>query len=1026
MPPVVAAVGAAAISYGTGATILGLTALQSALVIGAANLAIGYASMALAPKPKGQSQPVRQLSDRTILVRQPISSGKIHFGRLRVSGVQTMLESTGAGNSVLHSLVTLSINSFEAMDELWLNDEQVTLGAYDPTTGYAVGGKYAGYLKVWFGNGTPAGDADLLAAITAGVGSDIWSADHKQTGCAKLYMQFTWNADKYPSGAPNPTVVARCENGIIDPRVSGSPTYTGWTDNPFLCIARYLTLGKEWGGYGDNWSKINEASLIAAANACDEIASRKAVSVTFTASTDDTLTVADKSAALRTGTRLTVSTSGGLPGGLSAATNYFWIATGELTGKLATSLDNARAASAINITSSGTGTQTLTVNGEPRYTLNGTVDTEAEPESILRAMLSSAAGQLYRRDGQWHFEAGVWSASTRTLDQDDLVSAWRVTWFREPRDVYNGVKGTFVDPDSSWQPTDFPARSRASYLALDQGVRSWKDIDLQYTTSPSMAQRIASVDLERNRRQISTSWTCKLTALDVVAGDVVTLDWPRYGWEKTFQVGSIKPELTQDDDGQPVLNITLGLNELDANVFAWTPADDEEAFTASPRSNLPSAGTVSPPTGLTLSSGNTALFLRSDGSVWARIKVSWTQPDDAFVISGGRFIIETKGPLGGSPEPDWVPAGPPIDGDKTEAFILDCKDGESYSVRIKAINYVGAKSDWVEATHAVIGKTDPPSNVTGFSAQQNGEVVTFSWQQVPDLDLAGYEIRYMSAPFSWDDAIVLTSVTRGTLVTNTGLPPGPWTIGIKARDTSENYSTTATTFDITVINTYDIVAGAEQSPRWEGIFTNCLRHDVSGAVVPDSTALASAMTDAELWDEFNAYPVAYFSYQALEIDLGFDAQVRAYSTRAAALGPGVSSGVADPQFEIDYRVNADAYDGFEPWAVGTIVARYIKARASITTATGLAYLHQFEPVADVLERDDEGAENVSVAAGGTAITFVNRFHSLPNVQATAQASGGAARFATYESLSVTGFTARVFDAAGNDIGGSINWKAIGA
>ncbi len=68
-------------------------------------------------------------------------------------------------------------------------------------------------------------------------------------------------------------------------------------------------------------------------------------------------------------TKLQVSTSGTLPGGLSAATNYWTIPiTGsDVTCKLATSYANAIAGTAIDITTTGTGTQTINTL-LPRYT----------------------------------------------------------------------------------------------------------------------------------------------------------------------------------------------------------------------------------------------------------------------------------------------------------------------------------------------------------------------------------------------------------------------------------------------------------------------------------------------------------------------------------------------------------------------------------------------------------------------------------------------------------------------------------
>jgi hypothetical protein len=81
---------------------------------------------------------------------------------------------------------------------------------------------------------------------------------------------------------------------------------------------------------------------------------------TFTAnSTTDIFSKATHG--MKTGLKVQVSNSGGaLPSGLSAATDYFVIYVAAGTFKLATSLVNAQAGTAIDISDNGTGTQTIT------------------------------------------------------------------------------------------------------------------------------------------------------------------------------------------------------------------------------------------------------------------------------------------------------------------------------------------------------------------------------------------------------------------------------------------------------------------------------------------------------------------------------------------------------------------------------------------------------------------------------------------------------------------------------------------
>ena len=92
---------------------------------------------------------------------------------------------------------------------------------------------------------------------------------------------------------------------------------------------------------------------------------------TFTA--DDTTdictwtSVANIPSNVLTGTRVRLTTTTTLPAGLATATDYYVIKVSDTTFKLATSFNNATAGTAINITSTGTGTHTVTWL-LPRYT----------------------------------------------------------------------------------------------------------------------------------------------------------------------------------------------------------------------------------------------------------------------------------------------------------------------------------------------------------------------------------------------------------------------------------------------------------------------------------------------------------------------------------------------------------------------------------------------------------------------------------------------------------------------------------
>ena len=739
---------------------------------------------------------------------------------------------------------------------------------------------------------------------------------------------------------------------------------------------------------------------------------------TFTAATSDLITIATKIKDLLTGDGVEVSTTGTLPTGLSASTTYYYIRVTDTTGKLATTRLNALASTAIDIAGVGSGTHSIERTVEPRYSCNGTFETNRTPRDILGQLLTSLHGSLVYQNGQWNIYSGVYRSPTITIDEGDLVAPLKIQTKITRRELANGVKGVVVSPSDNYQPTDFPAVTNATYLVEDQSERLWKDMDLQFTVSPSMAQRIGKVQLEQIRQQITVNLVTNLTGLRIQAGDTISLTNSRMGWAaKVFDVVDWSMTTQNDGDGNPALVCAMKLRETASAVYDWE-GGEETVRDLAPNTTLPSVQNPTLPTGLTLTSGTSDLLAPTDGTVISRVKIAWVDSVDSFSLG---YEIQFKK----NADSDWIPLGYNISQGLQLAYLAPVDDGVSYDVRIRTINTVGVKgTTWLtESAHTVIGKTAVPADVLNFSAQQNGNLTTFKWDQVADVDLAGYEIRYgAQSGFTWANATVITSVTRGTLVTNGAVPPGTWRLAVKAFDTSGNQSATEDTSDLTITNSNNIINTKQEHPRWAGTFTRCHLHDVSCSVVPNSTSLASD-NNFDIFDEFCEDAETDFNFEGAEYDISFDLLVRVWSEIIAQLGPG-ESGVSAPIFQIDYKLAAGAYDGFEVFDAGTVTARYVKTQAKINTVTGKAAILKFERTIDVQERTESASGAVIAAAGGSAITFTSQFNTAPSINVTPQGTG--ALFAVISAISGTGFTVQVFNDSGTDVGGVCDWQAIGA
>jgi hypothetical protein len=650
---------------------------------------------------------------------------------------------------------------------------------------------------------------------------------------------------------------------------------------------------------------------------------------------------------------------------------------------------------------------------QKRYTCDGSFQVDQKPAAIMEDLLTASAGAAVYQQGTFRGYAGAPTAATGTLDESDLRGKIDVTPRPSRSESFNAIRGTFVDADDAKAPyslTDFPPITNATFESQDGGERVFNEIELPFTTNKTRAQRLANLYLHRARQGITVRFPAKLTKLDIATWDVVTVSIARLGWaNKEFRV----LEWALAEDG----GVDLTLQEEAAAVYDFDPAD-EIVLDPAPDTNLPDPFTAVAPTGLTLVSGTSALFLKADGTVVSRIKASWTASADTFVKN---YEVQFR-PSNESPTPDWQPATPP--GGQTSTFVWDVEDGLAYDVRVRAVNTLAVTSAWTTAAgHVVVGKTTAPAEVTGFTAAQNGNAMNFRWTQVSDVDLAGYEIRFNPrGTATWADATPLTEVTRGTAITNAQVPPGDWTFLIKARDTSGNESANAAATDAKMETAdFDIILQDEQAPRWLGPVSGFVKHH-TGALVPDSQNLASD-DGFETFDLFVPNPVASATYEAPVFDVDFDDTVRVWADVISALGPGETLGVADPALEIDYRKDAGAFDGFEPWAIGNIEARFVKLRINLDTAKGVAKVTGFKPTVDLIERT-EGAKAATVAAGGQAIAFARAFHAAPRVAATVD--GTSALIATKENVTTTGFTAHVFNTGGTDVGGTLDWQATGA
>jgi hypothetical protein len=467
---------------------------------------------------------------------------------------------------------------------------------------------------------------------------------------------------------------------------------------------------------------------------------------------------------------------------------------------------------------------------EPRYTCNGIITTSESPKDVIRKLLTALDGKLIRTGGKWRLLAASYQAPTLTLTEDDLEGPVKVVTRLGRRELFNSIKGVFVSPDSKWQPIDLPPLQSATFIAQDQDEVLWSDINLPFTTSSSMAQRLMKIALLKARQQISVALTCKLTTFRVLSGDNIMLTLPRFGWtSKVFEVKNWKFSIRNDD--MPRLGVDLVLRETAAAVYDWN-SSEEDPIDPAPDTGFPDATTVEPPGAPVITE---VLYVTLDGvTVKAKAVLDWAASPDAFLDD---YQVEWKLSTSGT----WMVAGRT---DTNTFEILDVAPG-TYDFRVKAINVLGVSSEYATTPFVdFLGVSAPPGSPTGLTLQKMGGIAILRWDVATDIDvLVGGQVLFRhdqdQATPTWETSVSIGDFTAGSANVAI-LPLKPGTYLMKFQDQSGVVSTTAATVstDGATILEYGNFSSIAEEPDFDGVHVN--------TVSPDTVLKLAA---AGLWDD---------------------------------------------------------------------------------------------------------------------------------------------------------------------------------
>jgi hypothetical protein len=676
------------------------------------------------------------------------------------------------------------------------------------------------------------------------------------------------------------------------------------------------------------------------------------------------------------------------------------------------------------------------------FETNAVIDSEKKVLENVRELLVPMRAIFNYTQGKYKIIIEGSGSSQLLLTKDNVVSEVKLQG-ESKSEKYNRVIGTFTNPEKDYQsdtvsfpPFDDSALpvedQHATMLSDDNNTLLERSFDMLQVTSPYQAEEICENILKRSRNNLKAEVTVTSEALNLSIGDIVTATYDTAGFSaKPFRVMSLA--INSDS------TVTLGLEEHQDNFYTWE--EKSEAPTIAD-TILPNPFSVTAPVSVTL---DDQLIEYSDGVVITALDVTIGASLDNFV---DYYQVEYKL----STDTDYL-----IAGQVTGLFhrILNVVDGLIYNVRVKAFNTLGVSSTYTSATRTIIGGIAPPSDVTDFSCNIIGGDAHLSWQQITDLDLAYYQIRYstQTSGVSWANSVSLVEkVARPA--TSVTVPARVGSYLIKAVDKNGNFSSNETIIEtnVSAIGNYNAVATQTESPTFTGTKTNVIVSD--GTLRLDSSELFdSAIGDFDdATSFFDSGVTAYDLYSegtylfSTPIDIG-----AVYTSRVTASITQTSDNLDDlfdartgnfddaqSNFDGDTPANSNAhieialsndnitYTSFRNFVVGDYTARYYKFRVTLRSfdLASTPVISALSVSIDMPDRIFSGNDIVS-GTGTYNVVFTLPFYSNSYAVGITAQGLNTGDFFTISNKTVNGFDVAFKNSASTGVTKTFDYLAKG-
>ena len=671
------------------------------------------------------------------------------------------------------------------------------------------------------------------------------------------------------------------------------------------------------------------------------------------------------------------------------------------------------------------------------------VDTSRKAINNVKEFVKGSRSYLNFSSGKYNILVESTGSASITLTEDNIIGGISIQ-SKNKNSRYNRVIVTFINPDKNFQTdtVQFPPVDETGLDSADQhATMKTEDGELllegrfDYTmlTNAHQAQEMAEIIFRRSRSSLDISLRADGTALDLAVGDIVNVTHATPAFSaKPFRVQRISVNADH--------TVSIQCSEHQDSFYTF---GTQQSLPTIPDTTLPNPFSVQAPT----ISVTDELRSRNEEAI-AVLLVNVTATD-SFITD---FEVQAKK----STDSVFINLGR---GSSSQFELVNVEDDVVYDVRARSVSSV-SRSVFVSTTHQVVGKTQPPQDVTNFSVNIIGTEAHLGWTPVTDLDLSHYRIRHAKETSGATYANSIDIADKVSRPANTVIVPAmTGTYFIKAVDKVGNSSENAvsTVAIIESIKGLNLVTTSTQSPNFTGSRTNM-------AVVDNKLQLGTANNFDDVAGNFddagglfdggagNVASSGTYEFDT-HIDLGAVYTSRVTANMNVARISFVNlfddasgnfddrSGLfdGDPQEFDDTNTEllvattendpsgSPTYTDFRKFFVGDYKARAFKFKLQMTSTKGTA-TQQVSALSVTVDMPDRVVAEADVVSGtstsGKAITFSPAFKSLQGVGISAQnlASGD---FYAITNKSETGFTIEFFNSSSATVSRTFDYVARG-